>query len=360
MQIETMNIFLKAIGIIYVIINSTIVFGDGTLTSSTSSSSSLYSTPKPILIIGSTGRVGKEIIKKLKSQGIRTKILVRKEDDKILFDNNDDVVIGDVTNFRSILEATKDVDAVISVAGMKPPRLSKLSDFFTHPSKDLSHPYNVNYLGTKNIVDACKLNGCKKIVRLTGALTGKPCYLPFVVLFNLILSMSPKWHEASESYLRQSGINYTCVRPTELKNDDAAKLTDRRLILIPGDSGKKPPIPGMISIQDVADLCILSATDPKFDHSSVICSSSIRSQDEYEGWTQLSDKLQLKDYKELKLQKHTLTALLSGFVFLGFAASILSCIGLALTKLLAYALRIWPHVLRGILGWKKVVEYAIF
>jgi len=269
-------------------------------------------------------------------------------------------VIGDVTNFNSILEATKDCDAVISVSGMKPPRLTKFYDIFTHPSKDLSHPYNVNYIGTKNIVDACKLNNVKKVVRLTGALTGKPCYLPFVILFNLILSMSPKWHEASESYIRKSGINYTCVRPTELKNEDSAHLTNRQLILIPGDSGKKPPIPGQISINDVADLCILSATDSKFDYSSVICSSTIRSQDVSEGWTQLSNKLQLRDYKELKLQKHGRIALLSGSLFLIFAASIISCIGLALTKLIQYT----PYILRGVvetlLGYKKIVELFIF
>ena len=236
---------------------------------------------------------------------------------------------------------------------MKPPRLTKISDLWRHPSYDLSHPYNVNFIGTKNIVDACKLNNVRKVIRLTGALTGKPATLPFVILFNLLLSFSPKWHEKSEKYIRQSGLNYTCVRPTELKNNGPASETNRNLILIQGDSDKRPPIPGMISINDVSDLCILSAIDPysKFDCSSVVCSSTVRTDnsENYKDWMTLSNELELQDYKPLEEQPHTKIALLSGLL-----------LTVSLASLLRIAFSLVTMMFRVLLGWQKVLKYVLF
>ena len=352
-----MNLLLQAIGLICVIINSSFAFGDVSPPISITSPTS-----KPILVVGSTGRVGQSIVQKLRSKGLKTRVLIRREEDRVLFPN-EEVFIGDVTSYESIKQATKDVSCVISVQGMKPPRISKFRDLFQHPSKDLTHPYNVNFIGTKNIVDACKVNNVLKVVRLTGALTGKPANLPFIVIFNLLLSFSPKWHEMSENYIRSSGINYSVVRPTELKNDPTAAESNRSLILIQGDSGLKPPIPGKISISDVSDLCILSATDNKFDFSSVICSSTDRL-NEYKDWNTLSQELELKDYKKLNLQPHTRIALVSGTIFVGFVSALLTglllCIKTALNYLVNYLPYIIGEIIRAIVGWKNVVKIAFF
>jgi hypothetical protein len=202
-----------------------------------------------------------------------------------------------------------------------------------------------------------------KVVRLTGALTGKPAVLPFVILFNLLLSFSPKWHERSEKYLRDSGINYTCVRPTELKNMDSAAVNGRELILLQGDSGQKPPIPGMIAISDVSDLCILSALDSKFDYASVICSSTVRS-NEFKDWNSLSQQLELRDYKKLDLQPHTRIALISGALFVGLAGALLTGLLICLKSTLNYLIDTVPYIIReifkAIISWKKVLNYALF
>ena len=131
------------------------------------------------------------------------------------------IILGDTNDLESIVRASEGCDVVIDVHGMRPPRFTKVSDLFRSPEGDATHPYNVNYLGVKRVLAAMKLNNVKKIVRITGiiatkllhnivnislarsfaywigSLTGKSPYLIPVILFNFLLSMSPKWHERS-------------------------------------------------------------------------------------------------------------------------------------------------------------------
>jgi hypothetical protein len=71
-------------------------------------------------------------------------------------------------------------------------------------------------MGVKNLLAAMKINGVGKLVRITGSLVGKSPFLPFIFLFNILLSMTNKWHERSEIAIRESNIDYTVIRPTEL------------------------------------------------------------------------------------------------------------------------------------------------
>ena len=73
--------------------------------------------------------------------------------------------------------------------------------------------YNVNYIGVKNLLAAINVNGVPKFVRITGSLCGKSCFLPFVALFNILLSLTAKWHERTEIAIRESGVDYTVLRP---------------------------------------------------------------------------------------------------------------------------------------------------
>lgn len=134
----------------------------------------------------------------------------------------------------SLIDATTQCDCVISVHGMRPPRFTKLSDLFRHPSLDPTHPYNVNYVGTKNILEAMCVNQVRKLVRITGATVGIPL-LPniFKVLFAFLLSCSSKWHEESERLIRANkNIDYTVIRPTGIV---AEPPNNRELALLQGD-----------------------------------------------------------------------------------------------------------------------------
>lgn len=68
-----------------------------------------------------------------------------------------------------------------------------MSDFWTrlkNAGKD--HPYNVNYIGTMNILEAAQKARVKRLVRLTGLSVGLSAFNPFAYLLNLVLSMTIK------------------------------------------------------------------------------------------------------------------------------------------------------------------------
>lgn len=68
-----------------------------------------------------------------------------------------------------------------------------MSDFWTRlKNTGVDHPYNVNYIGTKNILDAAQNARVKRLVRLTGLSVGLSAFNPFTYLLNLILSMTIK------------------------------------------------------------------------------------------------------------------------------------------------------------------------
>ena len=248
---------------------------------------------------------------------------------------------GDVSSDQSmndIIEASRDCQTIIDVHGCKPSRFFQLKDLFFHPrfyykyrdneqhtkndnsiddnnsnnnnlnnnnnrNIDDNHPYHVNYLGIKRILVAMKINKINKLIRITGALVDKNEFLPFIVLFNFLLSKSNKWHCLSEKAIREASIDYTVIRPTNLfdsssssssssieVNTDTASRTSNnttttitttpttttsttKLILIPGDSNVIPKVPSQISIQDVSDLCIQAIDDERLCKATLVCSS---------------------------------------------------------------------------------------
>lgn len=163
----------------------------------TSAPSASFSGGGNILVIGANGRVGRSVVSKLKSSGKSVKCLVRDIQRASTFTEleNTSLVYGSTDDISSLVEATSGCDVVIDVHGMRPPRFTKIFDLFRHPKNDPTHPYNVNYLGTRRVLAAMKINNVKKLVRITGALTGKSPFRFPVWLFDILLSMSPKWHE---------------------------------------------------------------------------------------------------------------------------------------------------------------------
>lgn len=73
-------------------------------------------------------------------------------------------------------------------------RLVQPRDLWTHPRKDetKTHPYYVNYIGTKNLIEAAEKAGVKRLVRITGLTCGLSAFNPFAYLLNLAASMTIK------------------------------------------------------------------------------------------------------------------------------------------------------------------------
>ena len=172
---------------------------------------------------------------------------------------NVEVRQGDVRELASLKSAAAGCENIVACYGMRPPRFPKLSDIWTDPFEDAAHPANINFKGVENIISASKATGVKRVVRLTGLSVGLSPWSPISILFSIVLSFSNMWNRRGEMLLRESGLDYTIVRPGGLKDDPPAKERGDRLLLASESWGDdQPPATTGISRADVASLLCLS------------------------------------------------------------------------------------------------------
>jgi nucleoside-diphosphate-sugar epimerase len=138
-----------------------------------------------ILITGSTGFLGKHLIKVLDKKNI--KCLVRK-DSNISHLKDIELVYGDITDANSLDKALKDVKEVIHLAAS------------TH---DNSLFHIVNVKGTKNLLEACKKNNVKRFV-----------FISSMASTRRFLDDYGRSKKEAEELVRSSGLDYTILRPT--------------------------------------------------------------------------------------------------------------------------------------------------
>ena len=109
------------------------------------------------VITGATGHVGYALLLGLINNGEKTRVVaINERDGERVADLNCEIVYGDVTNLDTLVEAFKGADVVYHLAGMVEIKAGY---------EDLI--YNVNVKGTKNVVEACKKCGVKKLVYMS-------------------------------------------------------------------------------------------------------------------------------------------------------------------------------------------------
>ena len=164
----------------------------------------------------------------------------------------------------------KGCEYVVSLVGCSPPRFVKISDLWSDPRKDANHPANVQYQGVKNLLEASKTENVKKFVRLTGLAVGASPWNPVSILFSLLLSFSTYWNRKGEMLLRESGVDYSIIRPGGLKDVPRAREgTDKLFLASEAWGDKTPPFTTGISRADLADLCCLSLTDKRLSRATL-------------------------------------------------------------------------------------------
>ncbi|MGK7957845.1 MAG: NAD(P)H-binding protein, partial [Crocosphaera sp.] len=110
------------------------------------------------------------------------------------------------------------------------------------PSLDPSGPYQVDYDGTKNLVNVAKEQGIEQFVLVSSLCVSRffhPLNLFWLVLY---------WKKQAETYLESSGLKYTIVRPGGLKNEDNSNP-----ILV---SSADTLFEGSIPRKKVAQICV--------------------------------------------------------------------------------------------------------
>ena len=153
-----------------------------------------------VLVAGANGTTGKQIIAYLKkSQYFNPVAMVRKEEQLAQFkDDGVDTVLGDLE--KDLVHVVKNIDKVIFAAG---------SGGNTPPEKTTL----VDQEGAKRLIDVAKAEGVKKFVMLSSINADQP-----ESGGDLAHYLEAK--KNADEHLKNSGLQYTIVRPGMLTNDN--------------------------------------------------------------------------------------------------------------------------------------------
>lgn len=154
------------------------------------------------LVAGATGETGRRIVSELVNRQIPVRAMVRDRDQaREILPEAVELTVGDVLKPETLKAAIADCTVVLCATGAR-------------PSLDPRGPYQVDCQGTRNLVDVAKANSIEHFV-LVSSLCVSQFFHP-LNLFWLVLY----WKKQAETYLQQSGLTYTIVRPGGLKNED--------------------------------------------------------------------------------------------------------------------------------------------
>jgi len=159
-----------------------------------------------ILIIGSTGGTGQQLVKQALERNHTVTAFARNPSKIKITHNNLKVLKGNVLDIESLVDATKGQDAVISSLGHKR---------FLLPNKILSQ-------GTKNIIKAMNKNNIKRFICVSSLGIGDSIgrmglyYTLFVIPVILHFYFWDKGKQ--EKLIKKSELDWTIVRPGVLNN----------------------------------------------------------------------------------------------------------------------------------------------
>ncbi len=107
-----------------------------------------------VLVTGATGRIGNVLVKELLKKEYKIRILIRKESNLKSVEGLDlDIAYGDVRDVESLKLSMDGIDTVFHLAGK-----INISD------KEIDLTNDTNIQGTKNIIQACKEVGIRKLI----------------------------------------------------------------------------------------------------------------------------------------------------------------------------------------------------
>ncbi len=119
-----------------------------------------------ILVTGATGHLGANLIRELLTRGEKVRVLLRPDsDNKAVEGLNVEHAYGDLTDKASLVKAVEHCDYVYHLAA-----------FVSIRSGDKKELYDVNVLGTRYLMQACRAEGVKKVVHCSsfGAIGHNP------------------------------------------------------------------------------------------------------------------------------------------------------------------------------------------
>ncbi|MBN2045364.1 MAG: SDR family oxidoreductase [Anaerolineales bacterium] len=156
-----------------------------------------------LAIFGVTGKTGLEITKQALEQGHQITAFVRDPSRLGVQDEQIKVVVGDVYDQASVALAVGGQDAVICVLGA---------------GRELKKT-TLRSTGTQHIISGMKAHGVKRLIVVTAMGVGESwdTLSPMNKLFfATVLKSARDDHENQETAVKQSGLDWTIIRPSGL------------------------------------------------------------------------------------------------------------------------------------------------
>ncbi|KAJ1490195.1 hypothetical protein T484DRAFT_3367646 [Baffinella frigidus] len=199
----------------------------------------------PILVVGATGAVGREVVRELLADGQRVRAMTRDPRGARALSLSKlphaeallEIVSGDVCQFNATVAAMAGCGACVSCQWTERPSSPKDIVFkmwdpsneflgawgptkpdpipeewgedysWLDPGTDARHPYNTVFAAACNLVDAARATGCARLVRAASPLAPLLAVSPQVVAHNAKWSMSVKWHKKGELVLEEAAYS---------------------------------------------------------------------------------------------------------------------------------------------------------
>ena len=166
-----------------------------------------------IVIFGATGKTGIELVKQALEQGHAVTAFVRDPARLAIENENLTFVTGDVFDPSSVAKAVEGQDSVICALGAGS-ELKKTT---------------VRTTGTINIISSMQKNSIKRLIVVTAMGVGESwdtLSLFNKLFFATLLKSSREDHETQEVAVKESGLDWTIVRPSGLTETPRTGIYD--------------------------------------------------------------------------------------------------------------------------------------
>jgi putative NADH-flavin reductase len=197
-----------------------------------------------LAIFGATGGTGNQVVIQALNQGHAVTAFVRDPARLAIEDENLTFVTGDVFDPASVTQAVQGQDAVVCALGV---------------GSDLKKT-TVRTTGTINIISSMQQNNVKRLLVVTAMGVGESwddLSLFNKFFFATLLKSSRADHETQEAAVKESGLDWTIIRPSGLTD------TPRTGVYEVGQN--IPAITSKIARADVADLIL-----KELEHDSLV------------------------------------------------------------------------------------------
>ena len=200
-----------------------------------------------VLIFGAGGRTGQQLVLQALAMGHGVTAIVRRPEQFTLSFDRLRAVSGDALNRASFAMALDGQEAVISALGVTGLRNSLRPMTF--------------YADTaRNILDEMQAHGVRRFVGITSVGVEHSPSNPLWYRLTLQRLLRHKYGDMAnmEAVLKQSGLQWTIVRPTRLTNEPLTQVYRADA------SGQVSNAASSISRPDVADFCLQHLSRPEY------------------------------------------------------------------------------------------------